>query len=488
MGAQTGTADNIALELLPQADGVCRRVLVIEPDARRRSQVASGLRALGYSPDAFAGANDVPWSSAGPWMLVLTGASLPTEELVELRRRLDSVGLNGRPIRSLGVLYSDSDSDEAGQTNAEKPQTIPSAATETTSDEFRIRLLRWAGDEGCSALRPEPCPDAPLGHAHHRLERHFDLRPGEAIRVLEDLADFGTLARKLSNRVYVCPNCRRWTINFRETCPNCSGLDVDVEGMIHHFACAYVGLDSEYRQGADLQCPKCKKRLNHIGLDYERPRQTYVCHTCEQVFEEPIVTAQCLDCRWDGTSHDVLPWPIYEYELTSRGQEAVERGELRGLKLREMIRTARYELASREFFELEMEREMFRLDRYDRPLSVLMCRFEADGALYALFRETDQASLQAFTRLIAHEVRSLDVAAQIDSATIAILLPETNDSQAERALLRLRQPIDGFELTTAGGRRVDRHWIVRSWNHGPVQVDEALLWFQRQLQSPHVEA
>lgn len=392
------TTDNAVEGLARTSADPPPRILVIEPDRALRQRICQGLEKLGYHPDAFESVPDVPWSSPCPWAMVLTGPVVSKQELPELEQRLDGLSGGRPPIRSPDFLSENAAVD--GDTGAGTPQEGPTPGEHDAvwSDAFKIQLLRWVADQGPEVLRPVPCPDASLGYAHPRLEKHWNMRPGEAIRVLEDLADFGVLTRRLADRVHLCPACRRWTINFRETCPNCSCFDVDVEELIHHFACAYVGLNSEYRHGTDLRCPKCRSRLNHIGLDYERPRHTYVCGSCGSLFEEPVLTAQCLDCRWEGSSAEVLTWSVYEYDLTDRGREAVERGDLRGLKLREMIHHGRLELASREFLELEVEREAFRMERYGRTMSVLLCRYLLDGVPYAAFRELDRDTLREFTR------------------------------------------------------------------------------------------
>ena len=473
---------------LPAGDDERRDVLIVEPNSLYREQVERGLRALGYRPHAFASTSDLQQAPRVRYGLVLTGVDLRANELNELDKHLATLGETQPPTRSLRALFPDADSAKPESRQAGAETSASTADTRPWSEGFKIQVLRWVAEEGPGTLRPVPCPAVTLGHAYPRLEDRFGIDSSDAIRALEDMADFGVLRRALSNRVHVCPHCRRWTINFRETCPMCASLDVEVEGMIHHFACSYVGLDSEYRSGAELICPKCKNRLTHIGLDYERPRQTYVCHACAQIFEEPTITSQCLDCRWEGMSGDVLAWPVYEYELSARGQEAVERGELRGLKLREMIRTSRYDLASREFFELELERETFRLRRYGRPMSILICRFQAGGMPYALFREADREALQAFARLIVHQVRALDVAAMADATAIAILLPETDDRQAEKAKGRLQPKIDGFEMAGARQEELCRQWILRSWTQEPDPSDEPLLWFQQQLELQRDEA
>jgi hypothetical protein len=207
--------------------------------------------------------------------------------------------------------------------------------------------------------------------------------------------------------------------------------------------------------------------------------------------EDPVLSAQCLDCRWEGGSTEVLAWPVYEYTVSDRGREAIERGELRGLKLREMIHSGRCALASREFLELEVERETYRLKRYGRAMTIMLCRFTVDGMPYSMFHDADRESVREFSRRVAEEVRSLDVAALADARTIAILMPETNGKQAGEAAARLRSRLDGFEIKSASGRPVTREWRWRSWPAsgkagpedqatGAVDDCEALAWFQQQ--------
>ena len=96
---------------------------------------------------------------------------------------------------------------------------------------------------------PQLDPFAPAGHAFAEAERLLGVAAGEARPVLEELADLGLLQRELHNRVHVCPQCTRCQLNFRETCTSCASIDLGIERLVHHFACAYIGLDSEFADG-----------------------------------------------------------------------------------------------------------------------------------------------------------------------------------------------------------------------------------------------
>jgi hypothetical protein len=177
----------------------------------------------------------------------------------------------------------------------------------------------------------------------------------------------------------------------------------------------------------------------------------------------------------------VTPWPIYEYGLTPRGFEAIEREELHGLKLREMIHNQRYRLASREFFELELERETYRLQRYGRPMTILICRFFVDQEPYALFRLGHEELIRGFVALVLDEVRSLDVAALADARTLAVLVPETGHAEGGIVLGRLTKHLGDYPLTASTGQRVRLRWTAHSWHEPADPGQEPALWFQQQL-------
>ncbi len=164
--------------------------------------------------------------------------------------------------------------------------------------------------------RPGSCPTRPparISDVHRHAER---------------LAEAGLLARSFFDRLHVCPACRSSRLNVREECPACRGSSIAEEATVHHFACAQMALERAFLSGDGLVCPKCRTRLRHFGIDYEKPGVATVCNGCGHVDGEPAVGFRCVDC---GAHHDAQTISLrdwFSYALTPAGEEALARGAL----------------------------------------------------------------------------------------------------------------------------------------------------------------
>lgn len=100
--------------------------------------------------------------------------------------------------------------------------------------------------------------------------------------------------------------------------------DLHETPLIHHFHCAAVLPEEQFRQGMSLVCPKCQRQLRNYGKDYDRPGEAYTCNTCEATSSELEVGFVCLDCnaRMDGEA--IQQVDLYSYLLTDAGVAFLE--------------------------------------------------------------------------------------------------------------------------------------------------------------------
>ena len=96
----------------------------------------------------------------------------------------------------------------------------------------------------------------------------------------ESLCGQGYLERTFFDRLHMCGACGSSRFNVREECGKCGSPHLREEAYLHHFTCAYQGPDSDFRQGDDLICPKCRKELSHYSVDYDRPGSALICEAC----------------------------------------------------------------------------------------------------------------------------------------------------------------------------------------------------------------
>ena len=103
------------------------------------------------------------------------------------------------------------------------------------------------------------------------------------------------LETNICDKVMVCPRCRALP-TLRQGCRQCGSSRVLKDNLVHHFACAYVGPASEFKQGAQLSCPKCQANRLVVGADFEHIPGVYRCESCHKTDNERDFVAQCLGC------------------------------------------------------------------------------------------------------------------------------------------------------------------------------------------------
>jgi hypothetical protein len=148
-----------------------------------------------------------------------------------------------------------------------------------------------------------------------RFDRHalrFALPFAE--EALERWAALGVLTPVDWDVVQVCPRCHALP-TFRRGCPACGSARLTSDRLIHHFACAHVGLDADFERPGGLCCPKCRTRHLIVGADYEHMTGPYRCLECGWGAVELEQVAQCLRCE--------LRFPCRQaHELALRGYRA----------------------------------------------------------------------------------------------------------------------------------------------------------------------
>lgn len=130
------------------------------------------------------------------------------------------------------------------------------------------------------------------------------------------LVESGMLSRSFVDRLYCCSCCQSRRLSVREECLNCRSAHLSDTAVIHHFSCAYQGPEKDFRQGVDLICPKCRRRLRHYGGDYDKPGSVTVCESCGSSNSDPAVGFVCFDCRAHMDGETCPTTDIFAYALS----------------------------------------------------------------------------------------------------------------------------------------------------------------------------
>lgn len=147
-----------------------------------------------------------------------------------------------------------------------------------------------------------------------------DLELNQFLDLANDMKNIGFIQTELAERVNLCRSCSSSYLHFVETCHKCKSIDIETESLIHHFRCAYIGPESDFKQEDVLACPKCDKILRHIGVDYDKPSDIINCNSCNHQSQQSSIIANCVDC---GTSNDLSKLhskEMYNIQLTEQGK------------------------------------------------------------------------------------------------------------------------------------------------------------------------
>lgn len=189
-------------------------------------------------------------------------------------------------------------------------------------DHVLTRALRFIYTRGKKTLTPVISDDGPVGYVHSFLTQFMDKEYSlDQYDMLKLAIKEGLLTGEFMDYIYLCTKCHSGALIYREACPNCSSTHLIHQDIIHHFPCAYVGPQSDFiiaGQERDLICPKCNKRLKHIGVDYDKPSSIFNCQKCEQRSQQPMIMAKCCTCLHDNPVEHLIKREVMRYHVTAK--------------------------------------------------------------------------------------------------------------------------------------------------------------------------
>lgn len=116
------------------------------------------------------------------------------------------------------------------------------------------------------------------------------------------------------DEVMVCPDCGSLP-TFRMGCSQCGSAGSEHESLIHHYACAHIGPESDFRRGQELICPKCRLTQMVIGADFEVVSGGCRCVDCGAVSSEQELIGHCLSCQYRFPARDAAVESLTGYSV-----------------------------------------------------------------------------------------------------------------------------------------------------------------------------
>ncbi|HEY1040440.1 MAG TPA: hypothetical protein VGF30_13590, partial [Bacteroidia bacterium] len=306
------------------------------------------------------------------------------------------------------------------------------------------KILNYMYTREIRSLKPYPDLHSSIGFTYPLLSINFE--HFEEVKVL-DVLDWAQKENLIwpdfHDRVYLCNSCGAGHLSYREICPSCDSANMKSEDLVHHFPCGYIGPISDFRNKIDsvLNCPKCNKALRHIGVDYDKPSIINHCLTCNEVFQDYIVKALCLQCKSDSDVQYLVSKNINVYRLTKKGRNAATSG----------IVTSEYGGIDEVFgavdhktFNTMMHYEQERI-KHNTTLRTNISAIYLEN-VFDLIRKLGKSKERAFLTEMVHLIReNITPADFINISNPSLITICLNDTSFEEAEAMIRKVVDKME-------------------------------------------
>lgn len=155
------------------------------------------------------------------------------------------------------------------------------------------------------------------------MEKITGLKGREAQDLLDSLESDGILLKKPFECLFACPYCRSFKLLYRVACNSCHGRCLVRGRALEHMHCGYVDMEEAFMVSDGFKCPKCRKNLKAIGVDYRVAGKYYCCLTCNELQPAPEQLLHCLECS-KPTSITEANLPIfYSYSLNPSARDSL---------------------------------------------------------------------------------------------------------------------------------------------------------------------
>ncbi len=145
-------------------------------------------------------------------------------------------------------------------------------------------------------------------------------------RSLQSLLNEGYVVKEPTQLKLACPNCKSVNLVTNYLCQNCNASNFTRGNVLEHNKCGHSDLEMNFQEDNTLVCPKCRKELKLIGVDYFRIVSALKCKECHNIFTIPEITYDCNGCGNKGFSLSDGSWQqIYNYEISSEKMEEIKR-------------------------------------------------------------------------------------------------------------------------------------------------------------------
>ncbi len=313
----------------------------------------------------------------------------------------------------------------------------------SVEDGKRLQLLKDMIQQKVQKIIPEYNLNSQSGYAYPFAAKIFANQDGSEILHLDVLTQRQCLMSEFFDRVLLCPFCKNYNLNIRETCLTCHSPHLKMVEMIHHFRCAYTGMEEEFKQGIDYVCPKCHHELKSIGVDYDKPGQNYYCEACHDLSIEASTGAQCRHCLQIFLIENALRQNIYAYQLTQQAYETVESGQFISSGTQDSWMDEEVDVYNLRYLRSLLSQEIKQAGHFKRPLSLVLLTFENfNNVLREQGEAVAKKIFKAITELFKENLRDVDIPARFQENSLIAMMVECDKKLSLKILQKIHSAIE----------------------------------------------
>lgn len=149
------------------------------------------------------------------------------------------------------------------------------------------------------------------------------LSPQAAESALEDLSRSEILVKEVSGNIATCPVCNSHRLSMHSVCPVCGSFNLKKGQVLEHLTCGYVGFEKDFQRNGQLTCPKCRKSLKALGVDYKRQKNVYRCLDCGSLLPFPDRRYSC-ENNHIFKEEELILKNIYRYRVNPSSRSLIE--------------------------------------------------------------------------------------------------------------------------------------------------------------------
>ena len=297
-----------------------------------------------------------------------------------------------------------------------------------------IKLIRFNLSRGTESIQPILSKSHSSGYFYPILDLFSQ---DQQLAILELGEKEGLLSSTFHETNYACPQCSDTYLHYREVCSSCQSPNLSFEDLFHHFPCAHIGPESDFKNNEDVyNCPKCKKDLNHIGIDYDKPSLLHSCNNCGNSSQFTPIQALCVSCCSSTPVEDLKKNIIYAYSKTSKAEHIALSGYFEE-------KTTRYEdtenVVSKITFISMLNHEIKLLELVKTESILFKIHFEKTEEHDFSFNEKQ---LKNILLVIKEEIKTTDTLSLDHDSDFLILFAETEYNTALNTLKKIVNRLD----------------------------------------------